>query len=328
MSINYKCDRCDKSFNQKDDYERHLNRKTSCIKIKKMNMIFTCNECNKPFSSKSNLIRHKHNYCKPKLQYSITEDKILDYQNLNDNIIEDSKNKDSIINSRITNFSEKKQNTQNPHHHKNPQNLEKNECEYCGKKYSRSDSLKRHLKNKHTDDKVILKQLLEEMKLSRIEINEKQDRLLNKVELIENENLELKNEIKQLKEIKGDTINSNNTNTQINNHFNIVPFGKEKLDEIIGEEECKKILFRGFEAVPQLIENVHFNQNRPEYHNCYIPNIRGKYAIVYDGKNWKLENSMDIIEILTDNNKEFLERKFEDFYDSLDSQTKKNLMHF
>ena len=56
--------------------------------------------------------------------------------------------------------------------------------------------------------------------------------------------------------------------------------------------------------------------------------MRGKYAIVYDGKNWKLENSIDVIEILTDNNKEFLERKFEDFYDSLKAQTRKKFNNF
>jgi hypothetical protein len=50
--------------------------------------------------------------------------------------------------------------------------------------------------------------------------------------------------------------------------------------------------------------------------------MRTKYAIVYDGYDWKLENANDVIETLKDNKKDFLERKFEDFYDSLDNQTK------
>ena len=78
------------------------------------------------------------------------------------------------------------------------------------------------------------------------------------------------------------TKNSNNNilnNTQINNNnINIVAFGKEKLDELVSDALCKKILFKGFEAVPQLIEYIHFNEKRPEYHNCYIPNLKDKYA--------------------------------------------------
>ena len=193
---------------------------------------------------------------------------------------------------------------------------------------------------------MIIKELLEEMRLNRIEMNEKQNEmnkkqnlLLNKIELMENLNNKLENEINEIKGLTGsisnsyneNTSNSNNiiqnNNTLINN-INIVAFGKEKLDELIGDEECKKILFRGFEAVPQLIENVHFNKERPEYHNCYIPNLRDKYAIVFDGDNWKRENTVDVIETLTENNTDYLERKFEDFYDLLNEQTKKKFKKF
>jgi hypothetical protein len=158
-------------------------------------------------------------------------------------------------------------------------------CDYCEKIFTRKDNLNRHTKNfckeknKKDNEQIILKQLIQEMNIKHeqllINMNEKQDLLLDKLESMENKNCELENEIRILKGIKGEIVNSNNNNniqnnnnnTQINN-FNIVAFGKEKLDEIIGEEECKKILFRGFEAVPQLVENVHFNKNRTQYHNC------------------------------------------------------------
>ena len=213
---------------------------------------------------------------------------------------------------------------------KNPKFLPQNEiftekkrgkefsCEYCQKKYTRKDNLNRHIenyckmKNSNENKDTILKDLLNEMK-----------QLKKQILLLENNN-----NIVNSNNNSNNTINNNILNNQINNHFNLVAFGKEKLDEIIGEEECKKILFRGFEAVPQLVENVHFNKNRPEYHNCYIPNMRTKYAIVYDGNNWKLENAFDVIETLKDNKKDFLERKFDDFYDSLDNKTKEKFNNF
>lgn len=37
MTINYKCKRCDKLFNNKTDYTRHQNRVNICKKNKKIN---------------------------------------------------------------------------------------------------------------------------------------------------------------------------------------------------------------------------------------------------------------------------------------------------
>ena len=193
-------------------------------------------------------------------------------------------------------------------------------CTYCDSVFTRLGSLNRHIKDRcqikkdqEEQKKEILDKLLEEMAILKDKISKCQNvtQITNITKHIQNNN------------------NNNNiqNNTNINN-LKIVAFGKEKLDEIIGEEECKKILFRGFEAIPQLIENIHFNNNRPQYHNCYIPNMRTKYAIVYDGDNWKLENAIDVIETLRDNNRNFLERKFEDFYESLNSETKKKFNRF
>src|SRR5439155_11841978 len=98
-----------------------------------------------------------------------------------------------------------------------------------------------------------------------------------------------------------------------NNNFNLVAFGKEELETIISDAMSKKILFKGFKAVFNLIEYVHFNKNKPEYHNCYISNMRDKYGLIYDGKQWKLSEMEDIIDTLKEDKKLFLENKFEEF---------------
>ena len=92
--VDYKCDRCGKSYNKKYDYNRHINRKNQCtistqnstqmpqfIKPKKVNKDakfitpihinstknFKCNHCDKFFSRSDALSRHIDKYCKIKL---------------------------------------------------------------------------------------------------------------------------------------------------------------------------------------------------------------------------------------------------------------------
>jgi uncharacterized C2H2 Zn-finger protein len=64
----YKCDKCDKEFNQKSNYIRHINRKKTCILNEVINdniKIYKCDKCNKEFNQKSNFIYHinKQNEC-------------------------------------------------------------------------------------------------------------------------------------------------------------------------------------------------------------------------------------------------------------------------
>jgi uncharacterized C2H2 Zn-finger protein len=64
----YKCDKCNKEFNQKSNYIRHINRKKTCILNEVINeniKIYKCDKCNKEFNQKSNFIYHinKQNEC-------------------------------------------------------------------------------------------------------------------------------------------------------------------------------------------------------------------------------------------------------------------------
>lgn len=103
----------------------------------------------------------------------------------------------------------------------------------------------------------------------------------------------------------------------------LIAFGKENMNEMISDAICKKILFKGFEAVPSLIDYVHFNKSYPQNHNCFISNVRGKYATIYDGSEWILKNMEDVLDVLKDNGRDFLENKFDEFYDSLCEDTKR-----
>lgn len=80
--LEYKCDKCNKEFDRKSNYERHLNRLKSCIKQNNDN---NCVYCNKIFSTNGNLIKHlKLGRCKNKIEDDINQMK-LEIENLKNN---------------------------------------------------------------------------------------------------------------------------------------------------------------------------------------------------------------------------------------------------
>lgn len=290
----YKCNKCTKTFTHKNDFKKHISRKTDCSNIKTSEIIshqnepsFECSRCHKLYTRKDSLKRHSLFFCKGSTH-------------------------DPPIVKDIHQHSQKLKNEY--------------KCTFCLQCFARSDSLNRHLngrckfKKENENKDEILKLLLKEMNEQRKIIECLKHELHNN-----NNNIKSNNNNKNC----NNTITNTTNNTQnITNNNITVAFGKEKLGDIVNDNICKKILFRGFEAVPQLIEYVHFNEKKPEYHNCYISNMQNKYAIVYDGNNWKLENAIEVINTLRDDSRVFLENKFDEFYDSLDDETKKKFGRF
>lgn len=343
MTIQYKCDKCDKIFNHKNDYRKHITRKNKCTSVNKgtkftqnpVNIIendLICPNCNKSFSRNDSLKRHIANFCNVK--NNIDTNTVLDKYDIVDDLSHINIYDDDIVD--VIEQPIKSKPTKNTHinstHHKKTHLIYK--CEYCEKIYSRKDSLTRHIngfckkkneKESQNEKDIILLKLLKEME-------EQKSLLLNQMQNLKNELAEVKkNTLRQASNTQNTNTqnNINNQNTIINNNnIKLIAFGKEDLENNITEEDCKKLLFKGFEALPALVEHVHFNKNKPQFHNCYISNMRDKYAVIYDGNQWKLETIDEVIGTLKDNKNGYLERKFEEFYDTLDNVTKKKFHRF
>lgn len=56
--VEYKCDKCNKTYTQKIDYTRHLNRKNPCIPEQKEVIVYACGNCKKHFLNNYNMKRH------------------------------------------------------------------------------------------------------------------------------------------------------------------------------------------------------------------------------------------------------------------------------
>lgn len=125
----------------------------------------------------------------------------------------------------------------------------------------------------------------------------------------------------------GNIINSNNTNTNSNNstvnshntiNYNITinKFGDEDRS-FLTEENIKNILNRGFQSIPDLITQTHFNINHPENHNVYITNLSKKTILIYNGERWILTNRDEIIEELLHSNKDFIIDNYDELKNKL-----------
>lgn len=159
-------------------------------------------------------------------------------------------------------------------------------CRYCDKEYTHRQSRLKHENNcrekeMFTKDEVIA--LLADSK--------NKDKLIN----------ELQKQIEVLLTKVGNTTNNTNNNTQ-NNYIIINAFGKENMDYIT-DNYVKKLLDKenGYNFIPKLLKDIHFNPEHKENMNICIPNKKRSLAKIYDGDKWVLEEKKGTIEKMTDN---------------------------
>ena len=93
----YKCDKCNKEFNQKSNYIMHTNRKKACDIniINEKKILYKCDKCNKEFNQKSNYLTHINRKI-PCNNINI-EDKYKILENQNNNLIKEN----DIIKNKI-----------------------------------------------------------------------------------------------------------------------------------------------------------------------------------------------------------------------------------
>lgn len=143
--------------------------------------------------------------------------------------------------------------------------------------------------------------------------------------------MELKKEINELKEkinntqITSNVNNSNNTNTlnnkgTINNNY-IIAFGKEEINNILTEKEKIRILNARYKSLEESIKAIHFNDNRPEYQNIVITNMRDNLIHTFDGDKFVSQVKHGTINQLIDNHMESIEESLDNSREKLNPKT-------
>jgi len=246
-------------------------------------VIHVCDKCHKEFNRKDNYVRH--------LSRKIPCQKV-EFEGANNKGAPNCTKKSAFCTKKSAKYLEKKK--------KNDKQLK---CKYCKKTFSRRFTLNRHLEICKFKINIEEKKKIQKL----LDINEK---LLNSQEkLIENQK---NNEIKLEKLQKN--ITRLKQNKIINNNITLIAYNKPDLSHLTSKDYIQ-IMNRGFNSVPHLIKAIHFNPIKPENKNIYIPNIKNKYVMLWNGEDWELNNGDDILDDLYENNSNILIDKMEEFID-------------
>jgi hypothetical protein len=239
--VNYKCSICNRKFNHKGDYKRHINRK---------------------------------NKCKEKSSQNI--------QKLNNK---------NIVPKKEQSFQTR--------------NVERFICIYCNRSYSRRPNLNKHLKTCNSKKQNELKEKMFELLLKKME---KQEESYGKqIKILQN----------KIDNLSTGTINNYTTNNNIqqnNNIINVLAYNKTDISHL-KDKDYKKVLRRGNFCVPNLVDAIHFNPNKPENHNIYIPNMKTGYIMCWNGDSWDIRNREDVIDDIYDDKSNLLIDKVDEWED-------------
>uniref|UniRef100_A0A6C0HW88 C2H2-type domain-containing protein n=1 Tax=viral metagenome TaxID=1070528 RepID=A0A6C0HW88_9ZZZZ len=197
-------------------------------------------------------------------------------------------------------------------------------CEYCNNHFSSRQS-----KYNHKTKCKLFNNKSEKTTIENVGNNNKTiEKLENKVEQLEKTlNLILNNckiHPKTLQKINKQLIN----NGTINNTINIIKFGDEKFEEILKEQDIFKLFKHKRLILEESIKAIHFNDERPEYKNIYITNLKSEFAYIYNGTKFIAVYKNEIIKDLIDNHMTFIEESMENYKTKISNEKYKELQKF
>jgi len=252
-------------------------------------VLYTCPRCNYNTSHKTKYIVHLK---RKKICNSVISETNLQNEYIKYDIIEKIKKK--------TNSTKNvESSTKNVELHKIPQNSTFfNQCKYCDKLFSRSDSLARHYKN--CKDKMKTDEANENMK--------------QLVKLLNEQKIELDKKNKQIDELikKAGIQNSGTIIQNIQNNIKLLAYDKTDISDLT-ENDFIKCFNHNNMCVPHLMKRIHFNPKKPENHNVFISNLKSGHIMLYDGKQWNTFNRDEIVDDIFDDKHDILEQKFEEW---------------
>jgi len=170
-------------------------------------------------------------------------------------------------------------------------------CNKCKKYYSSSKTLWTHNKKFHSNDKINKLKCdycdksytfvqgkyfhMKKCKLLHDEKLKEENLLKEKIKIMEKQIEELQNN-KSSKITKH--INSHNTTNNIVNNIKLVTFGREDIAFTLTDKEKLEVLNKKYMALDYIVEEYHFGNKYPQWHNVIITNLKDNYGYKYDEK--------------------------------------------
>ena len=176
-------------------------------------------------------------------------------------------------------------------------------CKYCDQCYKHKSSLSKHIKYSCTKNKT--EDLTELVRLLNLQLEHKDKQLETQSKQIEKLMTKLE-------------INNYTQNNTINNIVNVNLLNYDDTDiSHLTDTDYKKCVNRITNCVKDMIEKIHFDPDKPENMNIYIPNLKEKYIMMYKDKKWKLTHNKELETVYGD--KEYL---IECWIENKDQETK------
>lgn len=169
-------------------------------------------------------------------------------------------------------------------------------CKFCKKSFSRIDSYKRHVKSRCAG---IISHLMEKLaeKDKQLALEKQLNKTLKNTTPVGNTTNNTQNNTYNIQAFIGNTFNNTNASTST---IKPIGYGHENVARLTSSAYTR-IFNLGTKSVPEFVKTLHFNQQLPEYHNLYIANIKGEYAMVYDGEIWKIQSKDEMLsDVYTD----------------------------
>tara|TARA_E500000178_G_C16989085_1_gene739874 strand:+ start:293 stop:1162 length:870 start_codon:yes stop_codon:yes gene_type:complete len=185
-------------------------------------------------------------------------------------------------------------------------------CIYCNKTFSTKAHKRRHEIHycKKKEDKMT-----EEMKLMDMKYKKKEKFLIDKIELL-------------LTQVSNNYINMNsNNNINQTNNIQINNFGNEDTSYLTDTYKTQ-LLKTPFSAIPKLIEDIHFNKEKPENRNIMIVNKRDNKVKIHKDGRWVYKDKKKTLQGLMDEKYNILDDHYDVVNEDLDNFSKKRYENF
>ena len=248
---------------------------------------YECQRCGYNTTLRGNIKQHlnRKNICESKLD-NISIEEMKEIYNLNENRqIHQNNTKNTKNTSKLNEIT--------PNYtKKNIKKMDNKQCSYCGKDFSRRDSLTRHLNR---------------CKIKKMELNKQE----NEIDLLKLQQKKLEETVEKLliecsnnKKTSNKTTNNNhhniNSNNTTNNIININNYGEEDTKYITKKFIVDLLKNKPFKAIPEMIKYTHFNEAHPENQNIKITNKKEPYVKIMKDDKWELQDRKNTIIDLID----------------------------
>ena len=271
--------------------------------------LFICSRCGYESLRNENFVRHlRRKYpCRPKLQDVPVNDLLRKHFNYKSQV--ESPGWMEFVKKMTPNDSDRlilTPNDSSPHSAPKSTKPKKYQCSGCKKYFSKNSNLCRHEKK-----------CSEKNHLDRLNDLDRQ------VALKEHEMRLIKTERKS-QTIIGNN-NTINNNTQIT--VNILPYEHTDVSHLT-DRDYQRAFNRASMCVPQILEKVHFDPEKPENHNVYISSMNNKYIKLHNGERWNLRDRDETIEDLFADAEYMLENKLETWQEEEDPKSERATKKF